>query len=80
MLQARLEGLEALLQAKDDMLRMKDEQLQEWKGREEFYQAEIHTARFVGALQALQLLAPASNQSKATVIDMSEKKKKKKWF
>ena len=49
MLQARLEGLQAALAAKDEILRLKDEQLRQAEQREVFYQDELKAVRLLAA-------------------------------
>lgn len=68
-LQAKIDGLEATLKLKDEIVRMKDEQLRESAEREAFYREELKTMRF--------LAAPLQ---KAEEMEQEKLKKKRKWF
>lgn len=59
-LQAKIDGLQEALKAKDEIVRLKDEQLQESKLREAFYQDELRTVRMLAAplLETEKLAAP----------------------
>jgi hypothetical protein len=69
-LQARIEGLQDALKARDEIVRIKDEQLQESKDREVFYQKE---------LQIIRLLA-APLQEAAAQAKQAEQTKRKRWL
>lgn len=49
MLQVKLEAMETILKSKDEVMRIKDEQLRQAQAREEFYQEEIRTIRLLVA-------------------------------
>jgi hypothetical protein len=51
-LQARIDGLQETLKAKDEIVRIKDEQLQESKERESFYREELRAVRMLAAPQS----------------------------
>jgi hypothetical protein len=48
-LKARIEGLEAALKAKEEIVRIKDEQLRQNEIREVFYQDELRAVRLLAA-------------------------------
>lgn len=68
-LQARIEGLEATLKLKDEIVRMKDEQLRENAEREIFYKEELRTMRLL-----------AAPMQKAAEVELEKLKKNRKWF
>ncbi|MFI4940143.1 MAG: hypothetical protein ACHP7O_07365 [Burkholderiales bacterium] len=48
-LQVKLDALKGMLHVKEEMLRMKDEQLQQAESREQFYQDELRAVRLLAA-------------------------------
>lgn len=50
-LQVKLEALRGMLHAKEEILRVKNEQLEQAQAREQFYQEELRAVRLLAAPQ-----------------------------
>lgn len=70
-LQVKLEALQGMLLVKNEMLRMKDEQLHQAEAREQFYQDELRAVRL--------LAAPQIDAGKKEALTNAAPKRKK-WF